>query len=113
MSSPHLSLPFDPERDRAMFDRSDLERLRHRYRLTTEAELDSWDRHERRTELQYLGLSGVRGIRERYRAVRALKAAMGGRPLTDDELDLVVAPVPCKRLRRRLASRSVARSCSE
>lgn len=42
-----------------------------------------------------------RDIQERYALVKALKDRVGGRALTDAELDRVIEPVECKRSRAR------------
>jgi hypothetical protein len=64
-------------------------------------------RREQWIEFDLLKLAGRRSIRRRLALVRALKHAVGGRTLTDDELDTIIPPIVCRRsrLRSRLRSR--------
>lgn len=51
-------------------------------------------------------------IESRIAIIRAAKRAAGSRELTDDELDRLLAPVPCLRTRRRLAAATAGKSYS-
>jgi hypothetical protein len=70
--------------------RQELAALVKRDRMTDAGDVDRFDRRQRRVELSHLGRPGVRELRARLAAVRAKKAAVGGRALTEDEIDLAI-----------------------
>lgn len=100
MSSPHLSRPFDPVADRAMFSVDIIRDLQYRLLVPTPDLLDRYDLRSRRREWRRLGRPYFAEVRQRYEAVRALKASVGGRDLTPAELDQVVSVVDCAKYRQ-------------
>jgi hypothetical protein len=56
--------------------------------------LDVLDRSERRQELEWFGLEGLRDFRARYRAVHGVKVLMDGGAIPPEILDQILPPGP-------------------
>jgi hypothetical protein len=111
--SPILDRILDPEviyRERQSLGRSYAVQCILRERISEEAALDLVDAREAASEAALLERSGLGfpAVRRRMELVRRAKDRVGGRGLSNDELDRILPPVDCRRTRQRLARRAEA-----
>jgi hypothetical protein len=109
--SPILDRIIDPARiqhDKQFLGRSYAIQCLLREWISEEAALDLVDTREADREAQVLERLG-RGrqeVRQRLELIRRAKNQVGGRGLSNDELDAILPPVDCRRTRDRLSRRA-------